>query len=119
MSKLPIHIAMIMDGNGRWAQQRQLSRLKGHYAGSQNAIKIIQACQKRNIKVLTLYAFSMENWKRPKTEVTGLLKLFAYFFEKEVTKLVQLNIRIQIIGDLDRFNGSLCEKNKKNRTDNP
>lgn len=113
MSTLPTHIAVIMDGNGRWAEKRQLPRLTGHHVGSETAIRIIKACHQRGIKVLTLFAFSTENWNRPLSEVKGLLQLFRHAFDKEIETMLQLNIRIRVIGDLHRLDSALCEKIKE------
>jgi undecaprenyl diphosphate synthase len=113
MGRLPTHIAFIMDGNGRWAQQRRLPRLTGHQIGSENAVRIIKYCSGRGIKVLTLFAFSVENWNRPQSEVAGLLKLFYTSFDKEMHQMRKLNIRIRVIGDLHRLNAALYAKIKE------
>ena len=96
----PSHIAIIMDGNGRWGLKKYKDRNKGHYYGLQNINKIIKDCLKINIKYLTLYTFSTENWNRPKKEVNYLFYLFKYFYKKNFIKLNKNNIRIKFIGDL-------------------
>ena len=106
-SVLPRHIAVIMDGNGRWAQHRQLSRLEGHQAGLQAAHRLIKCCVESNIQVLTLFAFSSENWQRPSQEVQGLLTLLLQALQKELDGLIQHNIRLRIIGCVSQFNAHL------------
>lgn len=108
--KIPNHIAIIMDGNGRWAQQRKLSRHAGHKAGVEAVRLIIEACAKRRVQVLTLFAFSSENWKRPKTEVSLLMELFLVSLKREINKLHNNNIRIKFIGDRQAFSGSLISQ---------
>ena len=97
---LPSHIAIIMDGNGRWGLKKYNNRNKGHYYGLQNINKVIKNCIKLKIKYLTLYAFSTENWNRPKKEINYLFYLFKYFYKKNFNKLIKNNIRIKFIGDL-------------------
>ena len=97
---LPSHIAIIMDGNGRWGLKKYKDRNKGHYYGLQNINKIIKNCIKINIKYLTLYTFSTENWNRPKKEIDYLFFLFKYFYKKNFNKLNKNNIQIKFIGDL-------------------
>ena len=97
---LPSHIAIIMDGNGRWGLKKYNDRNKGHYHGLQNINKVIEHCIKLKIKYLTLYTFSTENWNRPKKEVNYLFYLFKYFYKKNFNKLSKNNIRIKFIGDL-------------------
>lgn len=96
---LPAHIGIIMDGNGRWAKQRGLARSAGHDAGSEAVRRIVTACRKIGIKSLTLYAFSRENWSRPKEEVSFLFGLLVDFLGKELTSLQENNIRLNIFGD--------------------
>lgn len=98
-NKAPNHVAIIMDGNGRWAQSRQLPRIKGHEEGVQNARRIIAAAQEFKIEYLTLYTFSSENWQRPKTEITALLNLLKVFLKKYSHELIENEIRIRIIGN--------------------
>ncbi|HVB24898.1 MAG TPA: polyprenyl diphosphate synthase [Gammaproteobacteria bacterium] len=100
---LPRHIAIIMDGNGRWAKKRFLPRQAGHRAGLKAARRIIEACAQNSIAVLTLFAFSSENWQRPRTEVSNLIELFVGALESEVADLHKNNIRIRFIGDCSAF----------------
>lgn len=102
-SNLPKHIAIIMDGNGRWAKHRQLPRIAGHRAGVENVRVIVQSCAEMEVEALTLFAFSSENWRRPRREVTLLLELFSVALEQEVDKLHQNNVRLKIIGDKSAF----------------
>ncbi|MDW7681760.1 MAG: isoprenyl transferase [bacterium] len=99
--KLPQHVAIIMDGNGRWAKARGLSRLKGHEEGINSVRAIVEACGELGIKVLTLYTFSKENWKRPKNEITGLWKLLIQTVTQEVPELNKNNVRLKMIGILE------------------
>ena len=103
------HIAIIMDGNGRWAEQRGESRSFGHQEGAKTVRKITIAAAKKGVKFLTLYAFSTENWKRPKTEVSFLMNLLKKFLKNELNTLMQNNIRFFAIGDLSVFDKSLQE----------
>ena len=96
----PSHIAIIMDGNGRWGLKKYKDRNKGHYFGLQNINKIIKDCVKINIKYLTLYTFSTENWNRPKKEIDYLFFLFKYFYKKNFNTLNKNNIKIKFIGNL-------------------
>jgi len=109
-TRLPQHVAIIMDGNGRWARQRFLPRIAGHKAGVESARKVVKNCVKRNIKVLSLFAFSSENWRRPVQEVGYLMELFLRGLEREVTMLHENNIQLRFIGDRTRFNEALCQK---------
>ncbi|WP_426447042.1 isoprenyl transferase [Paenibacillus sp. S-38] len=95
---IPNHVAVIMDGNGRWAQKRGLPRVAGHHSGMKNVKKITMAASSIGVNVLTLYAFSTENWKRPKEEVDYLMKLPLEFFPKEIDELVANNVRIRMTG---------------------
>jgi undecaprenyl diphosphate synthase len=101
--KIPKHVAIIMDGNNRWAKGKLLGGISGHKAGADAVRRTVKACAKQGVKVLTLYAFSSENWKRPKEEVSGLMDLFMWALNKEVKKLHKNNIRLQIIGDRKGF----------------
>lgn len=105
--KIPNHIAMIMDGNGRWAKERGLNRTAGHEEGAKTVRKITQYCSDIGIKYLTLYAFSTENWERPKLEVEFLMKLLDRYLKKELDVYLKNNIRFKAIGDLSRFSKSL------------
>jgi undecaprenyl diphosphate synthase len=104
------HLAIIMDGNGRWAQRRSLPRLKGHDMGARAAKRIVEAAKARSIKYLTLYAFSSENWSRPKEEIEGLFMLLERFIEEEVLRLKTSGVCIHIIGDMSRFSERLQDK---------
>jgi undecaprenyl diphosphate synthase len=99
--KLPHHIAIIMDGNGRWAKQKSLSRIRGHMKGIDAVREVVTACRELGIKILTLYAFSVENWKRPKEEVSALMTLLNDYLLKEVEEMLQNNIRLLAIGRLE------------------
>ncbi len=101
--KLPKHLAIIMDGNGRWAKQRGLLRAVGHDNGTKSVKKIIEACAKIGIEYLTLYAFSTENWNRPKLEVEALMRVLVNSLKKELPTLEQNNIKMNAIGNLDRL----------------
>jgi undecaprenyl diphosphate synthase len=117
---LPSHIAIIMDGNGRWGKKKYNNRDKGHYYGLQNINKVIQNCIKLNIKYLTLYTFSTENWNRPKKEIDYLFYLFKFFYKKSFNKINKNNIRIKFIGDLKNIPKDLKKiiKNIQEKTKN-
>ena len=104
---LPTHIAMIMDGNGRWAKERGLNRTAGHKEGAETVRKITSHCAKIDIKYLTLYAFSTENWSRPKLEVEYLMKLLDSYLKKELDFFLQNNVKLKVIGDATRFSKKL------------
>jgi len=99
--RLPVHIAIIMDGNGRWASRRSLPRVAGHSAGVGPVRSTVESCARLGIQVLTLYAFSVENWKRPRAEVETLWRLLRFYLKKELPELQQNNIRLQAIGRLE------------------
>ena len=99
--KLPRHIAISMDGNGRWAKKKLLNRISGHMKGVDAVREIVTACRKLGIKVLTLYAFSVENWMRPKDEVAALMRLLKEYLIKESKEMVQNNIRLRAIGRVE------------------
>jgi undecaprenyl diphosphate synthase len=101
--RLPAHIAIIMDGNGRWAQSRKLPRVEGHRAGIASVREVVETCARMDIQVLTLYAFSQENWKRPKKEVDTLMKLLKRYLGLELSTLEKNNIRFQVIGRLSEL----------------
>jgi undecaprenyl diphosphate synthase len=101
--ELPQHIAVIMDGNGRWAQQQGKNRLRGHEAGAKAVRKTVEAAAKLGIKHLTLYAFSTENWNRPKTEVSTLMSLLVRNLRLELQRMTENNIRLSAIGSLDKL----------------
>lgn len=98
--KIPNHIGIIMDGNGRWAKKRFMPRLYGHREGMKRVVEIVEYCNKINVKSLSLYAFSTENWKRPDEEVNGLMKILVDYVNAELNKLINANIRINIMGDI-------------------
>jgi undecaprenyl diphosphate synthase len=104
---VPRHVVIIMDGNGRWAKQRGLSRISGHKAGVATLRNIVEVCAVKKIEALTVYAFSSENWKRPGSEVSRLLELFMTSLKKEVDNLNKNNIRLRFIGDLKVFPANL------------
>lgn len=107
LDQLPQHVAIIMDGNGRWAEKRGLPRFAGHKTGVETVRGIIQACIEKKIRVLTLFAFSSENWRRPKKEVGLLMELFLTALQREVRKLHENEVRLQIIGDKSAFDTRL------------
>ena len=98
---IPSHIAIIMDGNGRWANKRSLPRIKGHHEGMKTVKSVAKSANRFGVKVLTLYAFSTENWKRPKTEVEFLMNLPEMFLSSFLPELMELNMRVQMIGDFE------------------
>ncbi|MBN2428984.1 MAG: isoprenyl transferase [Deltaproteobacteria bacterium] len=101
--QIPQHIAIIMDGNGRWAEKRFLPRIAGHRQGAKNVRMVVQACRRLGVDYLTLFAFSTENWKRPRKEVDALLKLLIGFLADEMPEMLTNGIRFNVIGDLDMF----------------
>ncbi len=109
-TKLPRHVAIIMDGNGRWAKQRGLSRIKGHEAGVESIRSMVQACGQWGIEYLTMYAFSVENWSRPRTEVQALMRLLVYFLRKEVEELNENSVRLRVIGRIAGLPGAVQEE---------
>jgi len=102
-TRLPAHVAIIMDGNGRWAKQRLLSRIKGHEKGAEAVRMTVRTCRELGIPFLTLYAFSTENWQRPKTEVNALMGLLRRFLEAELRELLKNGIRLHVIGRRERL----------------
>ena len=108
--EIPNHIAVIMDGNGRWARKRFLPRVAGHKRGVEIVRTLVKTCAKQNVKFLTLFAFSSENWRRPDDEVSFLMGLFMDALKREVAKLHENNIRLILIGDRSRFNKELIEQ---------
>jgi len=107
--KTPRHIAIIMDGNGRWARERGLARIRGHEEGAESVRRVLRACGESGVEFLTLYAFSIENWKRPKAEVAALMKLLERFLKKETPELMEQNVRLQAIGRITDLPNS-CQK---------
>lgn len=106
---IPRHLAVIMDGNGRWATRRFLPRTAGHVRGVQAVRRAVEACGRRGVEYLTLFAFSSENWRRPADEVSLLMRLFIQTLEKEVDKLEEQGVRLRIVGDLSPFEPKLQE----------
>ncbi|MFB0565394.1 MAG: isoprenyl transferase [Candidatus Aminicenantaceae bacterium] len=106
-SRLPHHIAVIMDGNGRWAKKRNLPRIEGHRAGAESVREIVETSARLGIKVLTLYAFSKENWKRPRKEVATLWRLLENYLKKEDSVLVKNKIRLKVIGQREQLPSSV------------
>lgn len=106
---LPRHLAIVMDGNGRWARARHLPRTEGHRRGVRAARSVIRACVERGVEVLTLFAFSSENWHRPKSEVTALMELFISALQREISTLDEKGIRLLFIGDRTAFTPRLQE----------
>ena len=102
-SKLPEHIAIIMDGNGRWARKRAMNRIKGHEEGTESVRVIVRTSRNIGIKWLTLYAFSEENWKRPKREISALMSILKRFLKSELAEMLENGIRFQTIGNTDRL----------------
>ncbi|MCA6072009.1 MAG: isoprenyl transferase [Endomicrobium sp.] len=100
---IPVHVAIIMDGSGRWAKRRSLPRAFGHKQGVKTVKKIVKAADSLGIKVLTLYAFSAENWKRPRTEIKTLFSLLKQFIKKELEELNNSSVKLRILGDLSKF----------------
>ncbi|NVM21895.1 MAG: isoprenyl transferase [Desulfobacterales bacterium] len=100
---LPRHIAIIMDGNGRWAKKRSLNRIKGHREGAESVRDIVRVCREIGIEVLTLYAFSTENWRRPTREISALMGLLKNFLKSELAEMMENGIRLNAIGQIERF----------------
>jgi undecaprenyl diphosphate synthase len=108
-SHTPRHVAIIMDGNGRWARKRMLPRVAGHRRGVEAVREVVRGCADQGVEYLTLFAFSSENWRRPADEVSFLMQLFMLALEQEVAKLHQNSIRFKVVGDLSRFEPKLVE----------
>jgi undecaprenyl diphosphate synthase len=102
-TQLPTHVAIIMDGNGRWAKKRLLNRVQGHERGSDAVRSVVRTCRKLGIRYLTLYAFSTENWQRPKTEVEALMILLKKFLKSEKSDMLENDIRLRVIGQVNRL----------------
>ena len=109
-TRIPYHVAIIMDGNGRWAKERGLPRIAGHQAGTENLRTIIRASAKLGIQYLTIYAFSTENWARPKAEVTGLMRILSEVIDREMADLHKEGARLVHIGHLDGLSQTLQDK---------
>src|ERR1700743_1828806 len=112
-ANLPKHVAIIMDGNGRWAKQRHLPRVEGHRAGAESARIIIRTSGELGIKYLTLYAFSAENWNRPKDEVDALMKYLVHYLKSETKELNKNNVRLEVIGQIHRLPDNVQEHLQK------
>src|SRR6187401_3713269 len=106
--RLPRHIAIIMDGNGRWAAARHRPRVEGHRAGIDAVRDTVETSARLGISVLTLYAFSVENWKRPDTEISALMGLLKHYLRLELSTLLRNNIRFRVIGQRDRLAKDIC-----------
>ncbi|UCG09596.1 MAG: isoprenyl transferase [Desulfobacterales bacterium] len=102
-SNLPTHVAIIMDGNGRWAKKHRINRIQGHEKGSEAVREVVQTCREIGIRHLTLYAFSTENWQRPKKEVDALMVLLKRFLKSERKEMHEKNIRMSVIGQIERL----------------
>ncbi|MCM5569188.1 polyprenyl diphosphate synthase [Burkholderiaceae bacterium FT117] len=107
--QVPRHVAIIMDGNGRWATSRHLPRVAGHARGVDAVRRTVEACARKGVEYLTLFAFSSENWRRPADEVSVLMRLFITALEREVAKLCENGIRLRVVGDTSRFEPRLRE----------
>jgi undecaprenyl diphosphate synthase len=112
-ANLPVHVAVIMDGNGRWARQRSLPRVEGHREGAESVRAVVRAAGEIGIRYLTLYAFSVENWNRPKDEVDTLMKYLARYLKAEVSELNKYNVRLEVIGQVYRLPEFVQEQLKK------
>ena len=108
--RVPRHVAIIMDGNGRWAKQRGLPRVAGHRAGAEAVRRTLRAAAKNRVEVLTLYAFSSENWRRPEEEVSDLKGLLGYYLERELDSLEKEGVRLRLIGDYTAFGPDLTQR---------
>jgi undecaprenyl diphosphate synthase len=104
-----VHVAIIMDGNGRWAQKRLLARILGHEKGSEAVRMVVRTCRELGIAFLTLYAFSTENWQRPKAEVDGLMRLLRNFLKTELPEMLQNNVRLHAIGRIEKLPADVQE----------
>jgi undecaprenyl diphosphate synthase len=113
---VPRHVAIIMDGNGRWAKQRGLPRVAGHRAGAEAVRQTMRAAVKHGVEVLTLYAFSSENWRRPEEEVSDLKGLLGYYLERELDSLAKEGVRLRLIGDYSKFGPDLSARLEKAMT---
>ena len=113
MKLIPKHIAIIMDGNGRWAKKRNKSRLYGHNAGVKSVKKIVKECVRLKVQFLTLYTFSNENWNRPNTEIIGLIRLLVSTLDKETRLLIDNNVKFNVFGNLNKLDLITKRKLKK------
>ena len=108
--KIPRHLAIILDGNGRWAKRRNLPRLMGHRAGLRNLENMVRVVKDKGIRYFSVYAFSTENWNRPVMEVTGLMRLFGYYLRRKVEEIKSMNVRIRFCGRKDRIPEDLLKQ---------
>jgi undecaprenyl diphosphate synthase len=116
IADLPRHVAVIMDGNGRWARRRGLPRVAGHRKGVEAVRSLVQVCGERGIPHLTVFAFSSENWRRPESEVRLLMELFLLALDKEVQRLHASNVRFRVIGDIERFGAKIAGRIREAET---
>ena len=114
-ANIPAHVAIIMDGNGRWAKQRHLPRVEGHRQGAESVRNIVRAAGEAGVKYLTLYAFSVENWSRPKDEVDTLMKYLARYLKNEIGELTRNNVRLEVIGQIYRLPEFVQEQLEKTK----
>jgi undecaprenyl diphosphate synthase len=105
----PRHVAIIMDGNGRWAEMRGRPRLMGHHAGARRVRQIVEACPRLGVKYLTIFAFSTENWRRTQAEVAGLMSLFRMYIQREAQDLIGRGVRVRFIGDRIKLEPKLVQ----------
>jgi undecaprenyl diphosphate synthase len=110
LEKMPQHVAIIMDGNGRWAKSRGMSRQAGHRAGTENIRRVIETLARYEVPVLTLFAFSTENWVRPKREVNALIRLISHFIDRELQELDRNGVRLRHLGSLEPLSSSLQKR---------
>ena len=115
-SAIPVHVAVIMDGNGRWAKSRGLPRVAGHRKGVERVRDMVTACAEKGVKYLTLFAFSSENWRRPVQEVQLLKELFLSALDNEIRKLHKNNVRFRVIGDTERFGEKITTRIRQSET---
>ncbi len=108
--RIPEHVAIVMDGNGRWAERQGKPRTAGHRAGVESVRRVMEVCGQAGVRVLTLFAFSSENWKRPKSEVNLLLDLFLVALKQEIRRINKRNVRLRIVGDLSAFPHKLQQR---------
>jgi len=113
LENIPRHVALIMDGNGRWAREHGLSRIEGHKEGAQSVRAVLRAAARAGVEYLTVYAFSTENWKRPKLEVEFLMKLLSRYLDKELPTYIELGVKFEMIGDMTRFSPALQNQIKQ------
>ena len=115
-ANLPTHVAIIMDGNGRWAKERHLPRVEGHRHGAESVRMVVKVASELGIKFLTLCAFSVENWNRPKDEVDTLMKSLARYLRTELPELQKMNLRLEVIGQIYRLPEFVQEQLRKTQT---